>query len=126
MLFRSTAADVPLSAAELLECQRYYLRLSQGAGQPLAFGGSYGTGNGRMKIPTPVEMRIAPTVTVGKGIGNLRVICNGTQYVGTGIGGVQAKADGVLCQVTAAELPSAHAATLMFATEDVLELSAEL
>lgn len=113
-------------AAELLECQRYYLRLSQGAGQPLAFGGTYGTGNGRMKIPTPVAMRIAPTITVGKGVDNLRVICDGTQYVGTGIGGVQAKADGVLCQVTATELPSAHAATLMFATEDVLELNAEL
>jgi len=94
--------------------------------QPLAFGGTYGTGNGRMKTPTPVAMRIAPTITVGKGVDNLRVICNGTQYVGTGIGGVQAKADGVLCQVTAAELPSAHAATLMFATEDVMELSAEL
>lgn len=113
-------------AAELLECQRYYLRLSQGAGQPLAFGGTYGTGNGRMKIPTPVAMRIAPTITVGKGVDNLRVICDGTQYVGTGIGSVQAKADGVLCQVTATELPSAHAATLMFATEDVLELNAEL
>lgn len=113
-------------AAELLECQRYYLRLSQGAGQPLAFGGTYGTGNGRMKTPTPCTMRLAPTITAGKGVGNLRVICNGTQYAATAIGGVQAKADGVLYQVTADGLPSAHAATLMFATEDVLELNAEL
>ncbi len=113
-------------AAELLECQRYYLRLSQRAGQPLAFGGTYGTGNGRMKTPTPCTMRLAPTITAGKGVGNLRVICNGTQYAATAIGGVQAKADGVLYQVTADGLPSAHAATLMFATEDVLELNAEL
>lgn len=113
-------------AAELLECQRYYLRLSQGAGQPLAFGGTYGTGNGRMKTPTPCTMRLAPTITAGKGVGNLRVICNGTQYAATAIGGVQAKADGVLYQVTANGLPSAHAATLIFATEDVLELNAEL
>ncbi len=113
-------------AAELAECQRYYLRLNQGAGQPLAYGGTYGTGNGRMKTPTPSTMRIAPTITAGNGVSNLRVICNGTQYTATAIGGVHVKADGVLYQVTADGIPSAHAATLMFATEDVLTFDANL
>ncbi len=112
--------------AELLECKRYYNRLAQPAGTPLAYGVTYGTGNARFKIPMPVPMRVAPTITVGKGVGNLRVLCNGTQYTATAIGGVYVKDDGILFQVTCDGIPSAHPAILVFNVEDVLTLNAEL
>lgn len=111
---------------ELLKCKRYYNRLAQPAGTPLAYGVTYGTGNARFKIPMPVPMRVAPTITVGKGVSNLRVLCNGTQYTATAIGGVYVKDDGILFQVTCDGIPSAHPAILVFNVEDVLELNARL
>ena len=113
-------------AAEVIECKRQYIRMQQPAGTPLAYGGTYGTGNARFKIPTPVPMRTAPTITAGKGIGNLRVMCNGTQYIASAISGIQVKPDGILFQVTSDGIPSAHAAALVFAEEDALEVNATM
>lgn len=60
-------------AAELLECQRYYIRLKtfRQAGQTITTGARFG-------FTLPVAMRITPTLTL---ITNGTIICNGVEDV---------------------------------------------
>ena len=55
---------------ELAMCQRYYYRLTPGAGQALSFGNNYNTIQNRTTTMFPVEMRIAPTALEQNGTAN--------------------------------------------------------
>lgn len=61
-------------AAELAECQRYYLPLSI---DPFFNGQTYESGQGAwIQIPTPIKMRIVPTFNIGGG--TMKIRCNDT------------------------------------------------
>lgn len=66
-------------AAELAECQRYYVKLknSRSGYQPFAIGVGNGYNQGVFNIQTPVQMRSFPTVSYN----NLRIVGKGCEYV---------------------------------------------
>ena len=66
-------------AAELAECQRYYVKLknSRSGYQPFAIGVGNGYNQGIFNIQTPVQMRNVPTVSYN----NLRIVGKGSDYV---------------------------------------------
>ena len=66
-------------AAELAECQRYYVKLknSRIGYQPFAIGVGNGYNQGIFNIQTPVQMRNVPTVSYDK----LRIVGKGSDYV---------------------------------------------
>ena len=66
-------------AAELAECQRYYVKLknSRSGYQPFAIGVGNGYNQGIFNIQTPVQMRNVPTVSYDK----LRIVGKGSDYV---------------------------------------------
>ena len=91
------AYDPPMDyGVELAKCQRFCLRLGA---YPLVYGYANSTTSGRIYIPTPVQMRINPTLsfsnmfftTVGGGkdciAGSLTVLGNGVWagFSGTGL-----------------------------------------
>jgi hypothetical protein len=66
-------------AAELAECQRYYVKLknSRSGYQPFAIGVGNGYNQGVFNIQTPVQMRSFTTVSYN----NLRIVGKGCEYV---------------------------------------------
>jgi hypothetical protein len=65
--FRTNGATIQ---GELAACQRYYYRLTPGAGKNLSFGANYQTTENRTTTMYPVEMRIAPTALEQNGTAN--------------------------------------------------------
>ena len=66
-------------AAELAECQRYYVKLknSRSGYQPFATGVGNSVNQGVFNIQTPVQMRSLPTISYDK----LRIVGKGSDYV---------------------------------------------
>lgn len=74
------ANDTPPDyGTELAKCQRYFVRLKYtDTGKQVGFGYMYNTTQARILIPTPVTMRVAPTVTTTNLGGAFRVNAGGT------------------------------------------------
>ena len=92
-------------AAELAECQRYYLRL---VGDPAGYGQTYEVGNNALFIiPTPSTMRVLPTLDLGGGKATVR--CCGSDYVGASVQGYKLSKNAVVYTVSANGIPGKEA-----------------
>ena len=72
-------------AAELLECQRYYLFVSRNDTVSLFSAVAYTTTNAYISIPTPIKMRINPTIehknlALRRGTTDVSITAFGTPY----------------------------------------------
>ena len=115
-------------SAELLECQRYFLSVRGGAGYPVGLGNVYAAGSGRILIPTPVQMRTNPTVSIeyDSTEGEPKLTVNGSQYSVTAFASPTARTNGVHVAATAGSAPAHQPCTLILSQAGKLYLSADL
>lgn len=109
-------------AAELLECQRYYYAPAGAANMAYA-GYTASTTNARITIPTPVPMRITPSIVV-ETIGNMQVYGGSGASNATAVTVMQVQGNSVALQITTTGLTAWTPCTMRFNTS--VALSADL
>lgn len=108
--------------AELLECQRYYYAPAGAANMAYA-GYTASTTNARITIPTPVPMRITPSIVV-ETIGNVQVYSGSGSSNATAVTVMQVQGNSVALQITTTGLTAWTPCTMRFNTS--VALSADL
>lgn len=117
--------------AELLECQRYFVRFANHAGSDanICFGGAFSTTQTFHTLPFPTFMRIVPTLTFSGGAGAFKV----SNSAGSGVAVTAAPtAGGIhrnLCSVygvVASGLTAGNASAFQATSVGYIDVSAEL
>ena len=111
-------------AQELAECQRYCLCLDVKTAQPFALGETYGTGNARMLIPAPKQMRSNPAIS--KSTGNYKLTVNGSQYDVASIDTLVSSGNGIYIMATAPNAPSNYSVTMFVDANAKIVITADL
>ena len=112
-------------AAELAECQRYYCLISSTKARPVGIGMTYGTSNCRILIPTPVTMRLTPSVIATPS--NCRVTtATGSQHTVSSIVSPVLHSNGVSVSAAADGAQSNYVCVLFMSASETFALSADL
>lgn len=107
--------------AELAECQRYYLPISD---DPVGFGTSASAGNGAdIGIPVPTTMRITPTLAYDAS--NFYIRINGSDYPATA-GAIELKGKNMVYVRFNSDSVPAKEAVVVWKASKGLALSADL